>query len=74
MPSGRDSFRRNRVAPIGYCAHLLRLVLRLATDLLYHPRQGLMRSKPGRRFRMVAEAGLPQTPRERNDAYALRLG
>ena len=20
MPSGRDSFRRNRVAPIGYCA------------------------------------------------------
>jgi hypothetical protein len=40
MPSGRDSFRRNRVAPIGYSVLLLRFVLRLATGLLYHPRQG----------------------------------
>ncbi len=35
MPSGRDSFRRNRVAPI----RLQRYLLRLATTLLYHPRQ-----------------------------------
>jgi hypothetical protein len=34
MPSGRDSFRRNRVAPICYDS-----LLRLATSLLYHPRQ-----------------------------------
>jgi hypothetical protein len=49
MPSGRDSFRRNRVAPIGYCLFLLRLVMRLATDPLYHPRQGRVRAEPVKR-------------------------
>jgi hypothetical protein len=65
MPSGRDSFRRNRVAPIAYCLHLLRLVLRLATGPLYHPHQGRMRAKPRGRFGVVAEACFADVPRYR---------
>jgi hypothetical protein len=54
MPSGRDSFRRNRVAPIGYCTTLLRLT----TILLYHPRQVGMPAEAAGRFRAAVEACL----------------
>jgi hypothetical protein len=71
MPSGRDSFRRNRVAPIGYSVLLLRFVLRLATGLLYHPRQGGC----GLSREDVSECGgqayFAAGARQRNEAYAI---
>src|SRR5450755_3926349 len=71
MPSGRDSFRRNRVAPIGYSVLLLRFVLRLATGLLYHPRQGGCGLSREDVSEYGGQAYFAAGARQRNEAYAI---